>query len=121
MAGNSLIFKQDSHYEEHFYSLLKPWTHFVPVRRDLSNLVDQVKWAMAHDARSRHIVANMQSFVDAYLLPKEGELGVRHFLTVGDDTAAAVMCQSNVLKTAQPAMQPQNSCFDSALLMIDWM
>merc|ERR1719491_399255 len=31
LAGNSVVFKQDSEYYEHFYSALEPWVHFIPV------------------------------------------------------------------------------------------
>jgi len=49
MAADSLVLKQDSEYYEFFYKELQPWKHYVPVKRDLSDVVQQVKWAIDHD------------------------------------------------------------------------
>lgn len=45
MLGDSLVLKQESPYYEHFYVALRPWKHYVPVRRNLSDLLEKVKWA----------------------------------------------------------------------------
>lgn len=45
MLGDSLVLKQDSPYYEHFYTTLRPWKHYVPVNRNLSDLLEKVKWA----------------------------------------------------------------------------
>lgn len=71
LAGNGLVMKQDSNYYEHYYRLLKPWKHYVPVKRDLSDLVDQIKWAQEHDEEARKISKRGRSFVRRYLNPKE--------------------------------------------------
>ncbi|CAI8022148.1 Protein O-glucosyltransferase 2, partial [Geodia barretti] len=49
MGGGSLILKQDSQYYEHFYRHLRPWVHYVPVKRDLSDIVERLQWALDHD------------------------------------------------------------------------
>lgn len=49
LAGDSLVLKQESPYYEHFYSKLEPWTHYVPMNRDLSDVVEKVQWARDHD------------------------------------------------------------------------
>ena len=49
LAGDSLVLKQESPYYEHFYSKLEPWTHYVPMKRDLSDVVEKVQWARDHD------------------------------------------------------------------------
>lgn len=55
MLGNSLILKQDSHYYEHFYSQLKSGIHYVPVKRNLSDLLEKIKWAKQNDAKAQEI------------------------------------------------------------------
>lgn len=45
MLGDSLVLKQDSPYYEHFYMALKPWKHYVPIKRNLGDLLEKVKWA----------------------------------------------------------------------------
>ena len=49
MAGDSVVFKQDSHYYEHFYHDLQPMVHYIPFERDLSDLEEKIKWAKSHD------------------------------------------------------------------------
>ncbi len=44
LSGNSVNFKQESNYFEHFYKGLQPWVHYVPVARDLSDVVEKVWW-----------------------------------------------------------------------------
>ena len=45
MLGDSLVLKQDSPYYEHFYMELKPWKHYIPIKRNLSDLLEKVEWA----------------------------------------------------------------------------
>ena len=45
MLGDSLVLKQDSPYYEHFYMALKAWKHYVPIKRNLADLLEKVKWA----------------------------------------------------------------------------
>ena len=49
LAGDSLVLKQDSPFYEHFYNKLEPWKHYVPLKRDLSDVVEKVQWARDHD------------------------------------------------------------------------
>ena len=41
--------KQDSEYYEHFYRQMKPNKHYIPVKHDLSDLIEKIKWAKAND------------------------------------------------------------------------
>ena len=49
MGGGSLILKQHSQYYEHFYRHLKPWVHYVPMKRDISDVVERLQWALDRD------------------------------------------------------------------------
>ncbi|XP_055128995.1 protein O-glucosyltransferase 3 isoform X2 [Symphalangus syndactylus] len=51
MLGDSLVLKQDSPYYEHFYMALEPWKHYVPIKRNLSDLLEKVKWAKKYAER----------------------------------------------------------------------
>lgn len=55
MLGNSLVLKQDSQYYEHFYRRLKAGRHYVPLQRNLSDLLEKIKWAKEHDAEAEQI------------------------------------------------------------------
>lgn len=69
LAGNSLVFKQDSPFYEHFYKELKPMQHYVPIKRDLSNLVEQIQWAKQNDIASKKISKQAQQFANEHLTP----------------------------------------------------
>ena len=69
MLGNSLVLKQDSQYYEHFYSYLKPGVHFLPVKRDLSDVLEKIKWAKENDAEAREISRAGQAAARELLQP----------------------------------------------------
>lgn len=70
LAGGGMVLKQDSPYYEHFYSQIEAWKHFVPVARDLSDLVEKVQWALEHDEEVQRIAQNAQHFANEQLLPQ---------------------------------------------------
>ncbi|XP_068786421.1 protein O-glucosyltransferase 3 isoform X2 [Struthio camelus] len=67
LLGDSLVLKQASQYYEHFYTELKPWKHYVPVKRNLEDLLEKIKWAKENDEEARKIA-------------KEGQLMARELL-----------------------------------------
>jgi len=69
LAGNSVVLKQESGYYEHFYADLQPWVHYIPVKADLSDLVERIHWARDNDDKAKKISANAQQFVLDNLLP----------------------------------------------------
>lgn len=70
LAGGSLVFKQDSKYYEHFYNELKPGYHYISIKRDLSDLLEKINWALMNDEEARRIAKNGQDFVAENVLPK---------------------------------------------------
>ncbi|CAE8603905.1 unnamed protein product, partial [Polarella glacialis] len=44
------------------HSMLKPWVHFVPVRHDLSDLVERLDWLRENDDQARQIARNAVAF-----------------------------------------------------------
>ncbi|XP_046990753.1 protein O-glucosyltransferase 2-like [Schistocerca americana] len=71
LAGDSLVFKQDSKYYEHFYNQLEAWKHYIPLDADLSNIVEQIIWAKKHDAAARAIAERGQQFARSNLMPQD--------------------------------------------------
>ena len=49
LVGDAAVFKQNSPYYEHFYTELEAWKHYIPFHRDLSNILDILKWARNND------------------------------------------------------------------------
>lgn len=69
MLGDSLVLKQDSQYYEFFYGRLQPGVHYVPVRRNLSDLLEKIKWARENDARAQEMAAAGQMLARDLLQP----------------------------------------------------
>ncbi|KAK2841834.1 hypothetical protein Q5P01_012034 [Channa striata] len=69
MLGNSLVLKQDSQYYEHFYTHLKAGKHYVPVKRNLSDLLEKIKWAKENDAKAQKITRAGQAAARELLQP----------------------------------------------------
>ena len=55
LASHTAVLKQDSPRREAFHCMMEPYVHYVPVWRNLSNLVERVEWARAHDAEARQM------------------------------------------------------------------
>ncbi|XP_043927887.1 protein O-glucosyltransferase 2 [Protopterus annectens] len=62
LAGDSVVLKQDSIYYEHFYNDLKPWQHYIPIKSNLSDLLDKIQWAKDHDEEAKKIATTAQEF-----------------------------------------------------------
>jgi len=47
--------------------LLEPWVHFVPVRYDLVDLAERIRWLQQHDEEAQTIAKNAVLFAQRYL------------------------------------------------------
>lgn len=63
----SVILIPKSKYYLWFTYLLKPFEHYVPVKEDLSDLIDQIKWCIANDDKCKKIAENGLTFFNTYL------------------------------------------------------
>lgn len=69
LLSNSLVVKQESSHEQWFYPLFKPYEHYVPVKHDLSDLEQVIKWLEANDDRAQQIAENATKQIEKYLQP----------------------------------------------------
>nr|XP_020501153.1 protein O-glucosyltransferase 3 [Labrus bergylta] len=69
MLGNSVVLKQDSQYYEYFYTHLKAGSHYVPVKRNLSDLLEKIQWAKENDAEAQKIARAGQAAARELLQP----------------------------------------------------
>lgn len=63
LLSNSVCFKQESDQVQWFYSALKPYVHYIPVKNDMSNLLEKILWAREHDIEARAIAERATEFV----------------------------------------------------------
>lgn len=109
LAGGSLVFKQESKYYEHFYRLLIPNVHYVPVKADLSDLVEKVQWATVNDAKAKEIAKNGQQFANNHLLPKDIFCYYAHLL---EEFSKRITSEIKVLEGMEKVEQKQNKNCD---------
>ena len=61
----------DSEFKLWYSQLLEPWKHYVPVKHDLSDLIDKIKWCLSHDSECERMAHESLAFYNKYLC-KEG-------------------------------------------------
>ncbi|CAG7669073.1 unnamed protein product [Allacma fusca] len=71
LAGDSVVFKTESPYFEHFYKDLKPWTHFIPVKADLEDLIEKIQWLKENDHKAKAVGENGRKYAQENLMPLE--------------------------------------------------
>ncbi|KAJ7250167.1 glycosyl transferase family 90-domain-containing protein [Mycena haematopus] len=54
LKSGSLVFKSTA-FQEYFSDWLRPYEHYIPVKLDLSDLIDRAKWAIEHEEEARLI------------------------------------------------------------------
>jgi hypothetical protein len=62
----SCVLKVETDYTQWFYGALERWRHYVPVKRDLSDLVDKLYWCLENDSAAQVIAVEAQKFALGY-------------------------------------------------------
>lgn len=60
LLSGSVVLKvaSPSNFKQWYYDELIPWVNFVPVKSDMSDLVEKVQWLLEHDEEARQIGEN---------------------------------------------------------------
>ena len=56
------LFLVDRQWHEYFYKDIKPYTHYIPVKEDLSDLIEKLDWADNHQEEALKIAKNAQDY-----------------------------------------------------------
>ena len=67
LAYNSVILLVKSDFYIWYQPLLKPWIHYVPIKKDLSDLVDKIDWCKKNDNKCKIIANNALEFYKKYI------------------------------------------------------
>jgi len=59
-----VVIKIEPKYFDYFYADLKPWTHFIPVKNDLSDLDEKVRWTL--DEKNEEAVKSIIQSANQY-------------------------------------------------------
>lgn len=73
LCYNSVVIKVEPDYFEYFYADLKPWTHYIPVKHDLSDLHENVQWALdpKNEAVVKDIITSANQWCSHTLISSE--------------------------------------------------
>lgn len=74
LLSNSIALKQESDQIQWFYIGLKPYVHYLPIKKDLSDLLEKVKWAISNDDECKKITQNANKFVKENLMIEDAYL-----------------------------------------------
>lgn len=55
LLTGSCVLKVDSPYYQWYYDRLEPWVNYIPIKRDLSDLVEKINWCREHDSEVNKI------------------------------------------------------------------
>ena len=67
LSMGSVIFLVESKYTLWFHKYLQPGVHYIPIKSDLSNLLQQIDWAQQHDKECQTIAKNSLKFYNKFL------------------------------------------------------
>lgn len=82
LESGSCILLVESQYKLWYSPILVPYTHYVPVKSDLSDLFSQIEWCKANDSKCKQIAENALAFSKTYLT-REGILDYLTTLIIG--------------------------------------
>eukprot|EP00050_Salpingoeca_kvevrii_P023119 m.138192 g.138192 ORF g.138192 m.138192 type:complete len:365 (+) comp9949_c0_seq7:85-1179(+) len=98
----SLVFHVGDEWKEFYYDELKPWVHYVPVREDLADAEELLKFFKEHDQLAEQIASNGQRFIIQHLRTHDVEDYWRQLLTVCLDSLKRDLQLSTLLKQSRP-------------------
>ena len=67
LSMGSVILLVDSNYTMWFMKFLKPYHHYIPIKEDLSDLIDKINWCKQNDETCKNIAENALLFYNTYL------------------------------------------------------
>lgn len=62
LQSGSIVFKQDSIWEQWFHYKLQPFIHYIPINNDLSNLREMYEWCETHQHECLEIIHSAREF-----------------------------------------------------------
>tara|TARA_B100000927_G_scaffold220651_1_gene180591 strand:+ start:1032 stop:1886 length:855 start_codon:yes stop_codon:yes gene_type:complete len=82
LFSNKPLLVVDRPYKEFFFKNLKEYIHYIPVKRDLSDLIEKTNWILNNYNESLYIANNALEFAKTYL---SEEYVYRHIFNIIDN------------------------------------
>ncbi len=67
MFSGRPLFLAERKWHEYWYRDIRPYTHYIPVKEDLSDLTEQLDWAQKNELKAAEIAKNAQRFAQEHL------------------------------------------------------
>lgn len=68
LLSNSVTFKPETNEIQWFYRALEPYVHYIPVKTDLTDLIEKFDWAKSHDSQCKQIAHESTQFALNHLM-----------------------------------------------------
>lgn len=80
MLSNSILIKQESRKIEWFYPALKPYIHYIPLKKDLTNFAELYAWLEKNQNQLKNIINRANLFVENNLTSDDIDMQMRIIL-----------------------------------------
>jgi hypothetical protein len=81
LFSNSVILKQMTNNELWASDQFIPWVHFIPIREDLTDLIEKIQWVRNNDYKAKQIAEASNNFMRANLMPEQFDMYVYYLLS----------------------------------------
>lgn len=73
LCYNSVVVKVEPKYFDYFHAELKPWTHYIPVKDDLSDFHENIAWALdiKNEIAVKNIITSANQWCSQRMIPSE--------------------------------------------------
>jgi hypothetical protein len=85
LASGAVVLKYFTQGFPFYHSALEPWVHYVPLKKDLSDLLETLRWLKANDDRARQIGDAGRAFAHRHLSPPAVREYIRSYLVARAD------------------------------------
>lgn len=96
LSTGSVILLVDSEWKLWYSELLVPYEHYIPIKNDLSDLIEKIKWCRNNDDKCKKIASNTLIFFERYL-KKNSILDYLQKLLVNIKNEIGVYTYNNIL------------------------
>ncbi len=80
LLSNSLLIKQETANIQWYYGAMRPYEHYLPVKEDLSDLIQKIIWAQEHDAEAKALAEAGSEFAKTHLSSEDTLLYLYHLI-----------------------------------------
>lgn len=74
LFSNSLVLRPDSDNIQWYFSEMKPYLHYIPVKANLEDLLEKLCWAVMHDSEAKKIAHSCRQFALDHITVKHNLL-----------------------------------------------